>query len=237
MMGLAVSALGWIAPAQAAQVKIPEGTPVQVRLKASLASERAQDGMRVDFAVALPVVVNDRTVIPEDAVAWGAVQDVKKKKLIRFDIEGLRLPNMQQIKLRSVREKPKNSDKDLIRLETKLGDDVGAPSGAQFTGYVDADVKVDVTPPPPPTPPPAPAASALKMEPELVTVQCFSDPTGADIFIDGEYVGNTPSILKVTPAKHRLEFQLAGYATLAQILDLTSSNQLRTIQVTLDKVQ
>jgi PEGA domain len=236
VIGLALSTLGASGAARAEQVKLSEGTPVRLRLKTDLESEHAQQGMRVDFEVVLPVTVNDLTVIPEDAVAWGAVQDVKKRKFIQFDIEGVRLPNRQQIKLRSVREKPKNPGKDQIRIETRLGDDVGASRGAQFTGYVDADANIDVTPPPP-HPPPAPAALAVKVAPEWVTVQFFTDPMGADILIDGEYVGNTPSILKVMPAKHRLEFQLAGYVSLAQILDLTSSNQVRTIQVTLDKVQ
>jgi PEGA domain len=236
-LGVALSVVSATGPARAEQVKVPEGTPVQLRLKTNLASESAQEGMRVDFEVELPVLVNDLTAIPEGAVAWGAVQNVKKKKFIQFDVEGLRLPNMQQIKLRSVRQKPKNADKDQIRIETKVGGDVGVSQGAQFTCYVDSDVSINITPPPPAPPPPSVATAALKLAPELVTVQFFSDPMGADILIDGEYAGNTPSILKLTPAKHRLEFQLAGYTTLGRILDLTSSDQLRTIQVTLDQVQ
>jgi hypothetical protein len=173
-------------------------------------------------------------------VAWGAVQEVKKHKFIRFDVEGLRLPNLQQLKLRCIPGQTKNPDKDMIRIETKRGDDVGVARDALFNAYLDAAADVEVSPPPAPAPPPAAApapAPVVKAAPELVTVQLFSDPMGADILIDGEYVGNTPSILKVKAERHRLEFQLAGYSTLAQILDLSSSTGLRTVQVTLDKVQ
>jgi PEGA domain len=233
--GWVVGALLFNGAALADTVKLAEGTPVSVRLKADLMSEVAQQGMRVDFEVAQPVVINGLTVIPAGTVAWGAVQEVKKRKFIRFDIEGLRLPNLQQVKLRSVAGQPKSPDKDMIRIETKRGDDVGATRGTEYTAYLDAAAEVDVKPPPPPAPPPI--VAPVKAAPELVTVQFFSDPMGADILIDGEYVGNTPSILKVTSEKHRLEFQFAGYSTLAQILDLTKSTGLRTIQVTLEKVQ
>jgi PEGA domain len=252
--------LGFSSLLAAARVTLKEGTPVRVRLKADLLSETAQQGKRVDFEVSQPVVVNGVTAIPQGSVAWGAVQEVKAKKFVRFDIEGLRLPNLQQIKLRSVSVKPKNPDKDQIRLETNVGTDVGARRGAEFMAYLAADVEVDVSPPAPAakapatppqaaaTPPPQPAvappqqaaaspAASVSKPAELVTVQCFSDPLGADILVDGEYMGNTPSILKLTSAKHRLVLNLAGYATVIQTLDLSSSTELRTIQVTLEKTQ
>lgn len=238
--------------AGAEQVRLMEGTPVHVRLKSSLASEQAREGARVDFEVAQPVVVGGVTLIPKSAVAWGAVQGVKKKKYIRFDIEGLLLPSLQQVKLRSVRERPRNPDKDQIRIETKLGDDVGAARGAEFMAYVAADVNVDVQPPAPAAvAPPLPAsANAATPAPsgaseggefqtsaDLVTVQCFSEPSGADIVIDGDFMGDTPSILKVTPSKHVLEIQLEGYRTVSQTLELTSNTRLQTVRVTLEKIQ
>lgn len=239
MKSLLAGALLVNSSAYAVTVKVAEGTPLVVRLKAELLSEKVQQGTRVDMEVAQPVVVDGQTVIPEGAVVWGAVQEVKKHKFIRFDVEGVRLPNLQQLKLRCIPGPTKNSDKDIIRIETKRGDDVGAERGAQFNAYLDAAADVEVAPPPAPKPAPSAAAAApvVKPEPVYVTVQLFSSPMGADILIDGEYVGNTPSILKVKADKHRLEFQLAGYSTLGQILDLSTAAGLKTVQVTLEKVQ
>lgn len=66
-------------------------------------------------------------------------------------------------------------------------------------------------------------------------MECFSDPLGADILIDGEFYGNTPSILKVALGNHRLEFQLAGYKTHSESLNLTPGTRFRTIRASLEK--
>lgn len=238
--------------AGAEQVRLVEGTPVRVRLKSSLASKQAREGARVDFEVAQPVVVGGVTVIPKSAVAWGAVQSVKVKKYVRFDIEGLLLPSLQQVKLRSVRERPRNPDKDQVKIETELGDDVGAARGAEFVAYVAHDVNVDVQPPAPtaaaspvpssanaatPAPLGAPEGGEFQTAADLVTVQCFSEPSGADIVIDGDFMGDTPSILKLAPSKHFLEFRLEEYETVSQTLDLTSNTRLQTVRVILEKIR
>jgi hypothetical protein len=81
-----------------------------------------------------------------------------------------------------------------------------------------------------PAPPPATAQPE-----EYVTVECFSDPLGADILIDGEFHGNTPSILKILPGKHEFEYQLFGYRTHTETLALTPGSVIRTLRVTLEK--
>lgn len=299
--------------ARAAGVQVPDGTPIPLRLKAELSSSRAEIGQRVDFAVAHAVNVGGVVAIPEGSIAWGAVQSVKRDKEIKFDIQGLRLPSLREIRLRSVRQKTSNPGKDQIKLETQLGDTVGAAVGTEFTAYVDENVEVEaagasasmppsvasaasrpaevkpaaqapaqaaaasapaaptpqiaprqspptptVTPasrppasspaaataaqttqptaPPriaPPTPTAAPAAQEAVEAVERVTVECFSDPSGAEIVLDDEYYGNTPSILKLLPATRRLEFKMPGYKTYSQTLDLTQGGAFRTVRGTL----
>ncbi len=331
----------------AERMRLPEGTPIRVRLKADLSADRAQEGNRVDFEVAQPVFIQGLVVIPEGAVAWGAVQSVRKKE-IRFDVEGIKLVNQQEIRLRTLREKSKNPGKDLIKVETKAGDTAVAARGNEYTAYVDQDVDLEGTPAPaaavpapktapvakapevpkptpapatetpaarsvpktappvavgaliggiagkgssvaPKTPPagaligaiagkgssvapkttpatetpavsnpplaaPAPTPTPVAEKPgavpapaapppellattERITVECFSDPSAADILIDGNFVGNTPSILKVPVGNHRLEFQLAGYKTITEPLDVVAGMEIRTIRKTLAKVE
>jgi hypothetical protein len=57
----------------------------------------------------------------------------------------------------------------------------------------------------------APAAPALGLAPEPASVEFSSVPDGADILIDGTFVGNTPSTLRVTPGHHAIEIRMAGY--------------------------
>ena len=60
-------------------------------------------------------------------------------------------------------------------------------------------------------------------------------PSGADILIDGDFYGNTPSILKLPAGKHRLRLILAEYAPSSQELDLEAAAAIRTIRVELQK--
>jgi len=66
-------------------------------------------------------------------------------------------------------------------------------------------------------------------------VECFSDPSAADILIDGDFYGNTPSILKVPVGKHELEIQLSGYKTYSIPLILEPGTGIRTIRASLEQ--
>jgi len=70
---------------------------------------------------------------------------------------------------------------------------------------------------------------------ERVRVECFSDPSAADILIDGEFYGNTPSILKIPVGKHALEIQLSGYKTYSMPLILEPGTGIRTIRASLEQ--
>ena len=277
------------------RVRLPDGTPVRVRLKADLTSDQVEEATRVDFEVARPVIIQGMTVIPEGAVSWGAVQSVKKGKFIKFDIEGVRLPDLTDVKLRTVAGRAKNAGQDQIKVDASFRGGVGAPKGTEYTAYVNEDREVAVaaqpsipalaptptpaetTPPAPaettaptpaqveaPTPStatpavtypkpaaapavttPAPSATSPTSSPsqsaaslanvERARVECFSDPSAADIVIDGEFYGNTPSILKVPVGKHQLEIQLSGYKTYSIPLILEPGTRIRTIRASLEQ--
>lgn len=65
------------APPPAAQVTIPAGTPIRVRLDEDLGSKISQAGETFDATVADDVVVHGQTVIPREARAEGVVIDAK----------------------------------------------------------------------------------------------------------------------------------------------------------------
>ncbi len=52
----------------AAQVRVPEGTLVRLKVHADITTENVVKGDRVEFDVAENVAVNDRVVIPKGAV-------------------------------------------------------------------------------------------------------------------------------------------------------------------------
>jgi len=54
----------------------------------------------------------------------------------------------------------------------------------------------------------APAAKAAEA---TGTVNVLSNPDGADVFADGQFVGNSPATLKLSPGKHTVTVKLSGY--------------------------
>jgi hypothetical protein len=54
-------------------------------------------------------------------------------------------------------------------------------------------------------------ASGTPSEPAKGTVNVSSNPSGADVSVDGEFVGNSPAVLKISPGKHTITVKLSGY--------------------------
>ena len=65
-----------------------------------------------------------------------------------------------------------------------------------------------------------------------VTVQ--SDPAGAEIYLDEQFVGSTPSILAVAPGKHAFRLHATGRADWSRQLNVLSGSDL-TLAATLEK--
>ena len=65
------------------------------------------------------------------------------------------------------------------------------------------------------------------------SVEFDSTPDGADIAIDGNLVGNTPSTLRLIPGHHSIEIRMAGYRTWSRIMvvDPESHPSVRAILV------
>lgn len=66
--------------AQAAKVKLEEGTQVRLKLMESISSATAQDGQVVSFEVLDEIRVSEQVVIAEGATAWGTIVDAEENK-------------------------------------------------------------------------------------------------------------------------------------------------------------
>ncbi len=92
-----------------------------------------------------------------------------------------------------------------------------------------------------PSPGPAPSSdaapagnSAATGSDAFASVQLSSDPSGADITIDGNYVGNTPTLIKLRPGTHSIQMTLAGYAPWERTVE-TAAGESRNFAATLQK--
>ncbi|MBZ5564349.1 MAG: PEGA domain-containing protein [Acidobacteriia bacterium] len=233
-LGLAVS------PAGAAQVRVREGQRVRLKLRNVLTTENVQKDDWIDFDVVDDVVVLNRLVVARGSTAKGKIVKVKgagkrkaKDASVTFEFVSVRAVDNQEIPIRAVLTKSKKRESMEVEEDSPIPGYtervVGAEKGKEYSAFVDATIMVnapDTTPamvgaPAPITPAqtaPQPAAatapvraSALTLAPEPAAVEFSSTPTGADILIDGNFVGNTPSTLRVTPGRHTVEVRLSGY--------------------------
>ena len=68
------------------------------------------------------------------------------------------------------------------------------------------------------------------------SVEIGSDPPGADIYVDGKFVGETPSTLQLAGGTHRLEVKAAGRKSWGRDLEVLKGSRL-TLHPALDPQQ
>ncbi|MFN0122564.1 MAG: hypothetical protein ACKV2V_18870, partial [Blastocatellia bacterium] len=66
--------------AQAAKIKLEEGTQVRLKLMEAISSATAQNGQVVSFEVLDEIRINEQVVIAEGATAWGTIVDSEENK-------------------------------------------------------------------------------------------------------------------------------------------------------------
>ncbi len=64
--------------AEAVEVKVPDGTPLEIELMSNVSSATAKEGDIVDFTIVNPVIVNGVTVVEKGAPAKARIAAVKK---------------------------------------------------------------------------------------------------------------------------------------------------------------
>jgi hypothetical protein len=128
------------------------------------------------------------------------------------------------------------------------GKDVTIPKGTEVTAYVSGDMKLDaakfqpapLVPAAPPAPatqqvPPASPAATPNAGPTDTTpvspdqgaaaeLEVSSTPDGADIEIDGNFVGSTPSTLGVAAGPHQLSVKKAGFKPWERTITVSSGH-------------
>ena len=95
------------------------------------------------------------------------------------------------------------------------GKDITLPKGTEFTAYVNGDMKLDIAKfqPTVSTPQPDPTVGNHDQNggPVSAKLQIDSTPPGADIEVDGNFVGNTPSEVQVAEGDHTVVVKKSGF--------------------------
>jgi len=80
---------------------------------------------------------------------------------------------------------------------------------------------------------PTAGASEVEKKSGSAVVNVTSDPSGADIYVDGEFVGNTPSVLHLASGTHAIKIQSAGKQSWERQLEVLKDSKV-TLSATLD---
>jgi hypothetical protein len=218
-----------------------DGTPVKLRLSETISSANAKVGQEIPFEVVEEVKVDDVVVLSKGATAIATVTDCNAKKSmgragkLDISISYARLADQEKVALRATQENKGGGHVGAMTgamVATAIvffpaaplflfihGKDITIPQGTDITAFVEGDMHLNmanfgVVPPPPPAPPAALQASIV----------IESTPPGADIEIDGAFVGNTPSSVTVAPGPHEITVKKKGFADWSRKLTVTGGN-------------
>ena len=97
------------------------------------------------------------------------------------------------------------------------GGDSSIPKGTQITAFVDGDIYLDMAKFGAP-PQPAKRSAVAQTSSVQASLVIESMPAGADIEIDGAFVGNTPSTISAVLGDHRISVRKKGFADWSKTL-------------------
>jgi hypothetical protein len=238
-------------PVETAPAKPPQphtlldGTPIKLRLSETISSADAKVNQEVPFEVVEDVKVDDVVVLPKGATAIATVTEAEHKKSmgrggkLNVSISYARLSDQEKVALRAIKETKGGGHVGAMTgamVGTAIvffpaaplflfvhGKDITIPQGTEITAFVDGDMHLDmahfgVAAPATATASAAPAAAAQ------ATIAVDSAPPGADIEVDGSFVGSTPSTVSVTPGSHQITVTKKGYTDWTRKMNVTGGS-------------
>ncbi|MGA8152756.1 MAG: PEGA domain-containing protein [Terriglobales bacterium] len=215
---------------------LEEGTPVRLRINRTISSSDAHVGDTVDFEVLDDISVNGTLVVPKGGLAFATVTEAQaKRRMARggkldINIDYVKLVSGEKVALRAVKDvKGGGHTGGMVggMVATSLvffpaapfflfmhGKDITIPKGTELTAYVNGDMKLDIAKFQPSAPTSASAQIMATSSPGgsvSAKLQLESNPPGADIEVDGSFVGNTPSDVQVTEGEHTVSIKKTGF--------------------------
>jgi hypothetical protein len=211
---LLLSALGC-----SAQSVLPEGTKLRVRLDQNISSATADEGQVVELTVTDAVKAGDTVVIPEGARATGTITQAQEKRRmgragkLDFSIDRVKTVDNQWIPLRyTVTKKSGQSHAVSTGILTagaavvfwpaapvfllRKGADITINRGTAFEVFTDANHTASSAG--------RGAATAPAVAGAEAAVSITSPVSSAEIELDGAFVGNTPTTLRLAPGSHQI---------------------------------
>lgn len=218
-----------------------DGTPVKLRLSETISSADAKVGQEIPFEVVEDISVDQVVVLPKGSTAMANVTEADHKKSmgragkLNISISYARLKDQEKVALRATKDSKGGGHTGAMTgamVATAIvffpaaplflfmkGKDISIPQGTEITAFVEGDMHLDMAKFQPA--PPAPAATPAQAAAVQASIVIDSTPPGADIEIDGGFVGNTPSTVAVAPGSHQIAVKKKGFVDWSKTLNVT----------------
>jgi hypothetical protein len=206
-----------------------------------VSSADAHEGDSVDFEVLEDVAASGIVVIPKGSVAIGSVTEAQPKRRmgragkLEMVLDYVRLADTEKAAIRAVKDAKGGSHVAGMTVGIVAagllffpaapfflfmhGKDITIPKGAEVTGYINGDVRLETAkfaakPDAASTsaqPSNDAAQSATPAPASTGSIAIQSTPDGAEVYADNAFIGNAPATLKLSAGQHTIRVSLAGY--------------------------
>jgi hypothetical protein len=211
---------------------LEDGTPVKMRISQTVSSADAHVDDRVEFEVLEEIKVSDVIIIPKGATALGTVTEAQPKRRmarggkLEIVMDSVRLADGERAAIRATKEVRGGGHTGAMTagiVATGLlffpaapfflfmhGKDISIPKGTEVPTFVNGNFSLDLAK--------FQTGSSATQQPQSQTsastnteIAVTSTPAGAEIEVDGAFVGNTPSTVGVSAGDHSIAITKKGY--------------------------
>jgi hypothetical protein len=209
---------------------LEDGTPVGLRISQTVSSADAHVNDRVEFEVIEEVRVADTLIIAKGGIAWGTVTEAQHKRRLgrggklEIVMNSVRLADGETAPLRATKEAQGGGHQGVMTagiIATGLifwpvapaflfihGKDITIPKGTEVPTFIHGNFALDMAK----FRAPAPVQAAGETQASTSSdVAVTSNPAGADIEVDGAFVGDTPSTVTITAGDHTISLKKPGF--------------------------
>jgi len=191
------------------------------------------------------IKVDDIVVLPKGGTAIANVTEAEHKKRmgragkLNIAISYARLSDKEKVALRAVKETKGGGHVGAMTgaiVATSIvffpaaplflfmhGKDITIPQGTEITAFVDGDMHLDMARFGATSPETSVAAAAVSLNTQTV-LAVASTPAGADIEVDGNFMGNTPSSVNLTSGSHQVVVKKKGFVDWNKTLNVTGGS-------------
>lgn len=221
---------------------LEDGTPVKLRTARTISSADAHTGDTLDFEVLEDVMSHGVVVVPKGGIAWGTVTQAEPKRRmgrggkLDVNIDSVRVVDGEKVALRAVKDTQGGGHVGAMTgamVATSIvffpaapfflfmhGKDITIPKGTEITAYVSGDTRLDEAKFQSNSNSNGAAASTAT----AAELDISSTPVGADIEVDGKFVGSTPSSITIAPGDHDVTVKKSGFTDWTRKVTVSSGH-------------